>query len=421
MQSRLERTHVTTILASTRKSPLSALPARGLALLVATTLVAPTFVIGRETAALAQPAKKKTLREQLPPDAQKHWDTALALYQHSQWDGARTSFNAAYEASKNPRVLFNVAVCEKNLGRYARAIDVFKKELADGKGQLTPEEEAEVKVQIQGLEQFVAQLTIDVNESGAEIYVDESKVGTSPLPGPVSVQLGERHVRATKVGFAEARENIELRGGASGRVVLKLAPMTKTSLVNVSVIGPSNAVVKIDGKEVGSAPYKGQVGVSAEPHQFSAEAPGFVPATQSAMVRENEALNLTLQLSEEQQRGRLLVVARPEGATIEIDGKAVGASRWEGPVSVGTHQIAVRKQGYYAWSYDVDVPKGGERAVTASLNEDRNTSFVPWLIGTILVVGASTAAIYFVTRPKDEEPVKGSLPPFTVGTPSVRF
>ena len=392
-----------------------------LAVLVATTLLTPTFLTTFESSAIAQPAKKKPLRDQLPPDAQKQWDSALALYKAGQWDGARTSFYAAWEASKNPRVLFNVAICEKNLGRYARAIDNFKKELADGKGQLAPDEEADVKAQIAGLEQFVAQLTIDVSEPGADIYVDESKVGTSPLPGPISVQLGERHVRAIKSGFNEGRETIELKGGSSGRVTVKLAPSVKTTLVNVAVIGPTNAVVKVDGKEVGPAPYKGQVGVSAEPHQFSAEAPGYVTATQSALVREGEPLNLTLQLAQDQQKGKLVVLARPEGSTIEIDGKTVGASRWEGPVDVGSHQIVVRKQGHYTWSYDVDVPRGGERSVSASLNEDRNASFVPWLIGTIVVVGASTAAIYFITRPKDEEPVKGSLPPFTVGTPSVRF
>ncbi len=395
---------------------------RSVALLVATTLLAPSFMIAGETQALAQPtAKKKTLREQLPAEAQKHWDTALALYQRGQWDGARTSFNAAYDASKNPRVLFNVAVCEKNLGRYARAIEVFKKELADGKGQLSTEEESDVKQQIAGLEQFVAQLTVDVNEPGADVFVDENKVGVSPLAAPVSVQLGERHVRATKPGFADARETVELKGGSAGRVTLKLAPAKQTSLVNVNVVGPSRSVVKIDGKEVGPAPYRGQVEVSASPHEFSAEAPDFVTAVQSAIVRENEPLNLTLQLSQQQQKGKLVVVAHPEGATIEIDGKTVGASRWEGPVDVGTHQIVVKKTGHYTWSYDVDVPKGGERTVTASLNADRNTSFVPWLIGTILVVGASTAAIYFVTRPKDEEQVKGTLPPFTVGTPSLRF
>lgn len=389
---------------------------RCLALVLATALVAPATTMVVPTPAFAQ--KPKTVREQLPEEARKHWDAALQLYQRSQWDGARASFNAAYEASKNPRVLFNVAVCEKNLGRYGRAIDIFKKELAEGKGQLTPAEEADVKAQIAGLEQYVAQLTIDVSEPGAEIYVDDAKVGTSPLPGPVSVQLGERRVRASKPGFSDVQRSIELKGGSTGTVQLKLVPNVKTQLVSVSVVGPSNAIVKIDGKEVGAAPYKGQVTVSPEPHQFSAEATGWVPATQSAIVRDGEALNLTLQLSEEQQKGKLVVLAKPEGATIEIDGKAVGASRWEGPVGVGTHQIVVKKQGHYTWSYDVDVPKGGERSVTASLNEDRNTSFVPWLIGTLLVVGATTAAIVVVSQPKDQEPVNGTLPPFTVNTPS---
>lgn len=399
---------------------MRAIAPRFLAIAVATTIVAPSLTMLTTRAAFAQP-KRKPLREQLNPEAQKHWDTALALYQRSQWDGARTSFNAAYDASKNPRVLFNVAVCEKNLGRYARAIEIFKKELDEGKGQLAPDEEAEIKTQISGLEQFVASLTIEVSEPGADIFVDETKVGVSPLPGPVSVQLGERRIRASKAGFGDARETIELKGGSTGRVALKMAPNTKTSLVNISVLGPSNATVKVDGKEVGQAPYKGQVTVSAEPHQFSAEAPGYVPATQSAVVRDGEQLSLTLQLPMEQQKGKLIVQTKPEGSIIEIDGKVVGATKWEGPVDVGTHQVTVKKQGFYTFSQDVEVVKGGERPISATLNEDRNTSFVPWLIGTVLVVGVSAVSIYFVTKPKDQDAVQGSLPPFTIGTPAVRF
>jgi hypothetical protein len=200
-----------------------------------------------------------------------------------------------------------------------------------------------------------------------------------------------------------------------------MVPTQKTSLVTIAVVGPANAVVKIDGREVGTAPYKGQVSVSAEPHSFTAEAPDWVPATESAIVRDGEALNLTLQLSQNQSKGKLVVVTKPEGATIEIDGKVVGASRWEGPVDAATHQVVVRKHGYYTWNQDVEVARGESRPVTATLNEDRNTSFVPWLIGTVLVVGASTTAIYFITKPKDEKPVNGTLPPFAVGTPAVRF
>ena len=69
----------------------------------------------------------------------------------------------------------------------------------------------------------------------------------------------------------------------------------------------------------------------------------------------------------------------------------------------------------------MDVPRGGERALSAQLNEDRNTSFLPWLIGTVLVVGASAAAIGFITSRPDEKPVNGSLPPFTVGTQGIRW
>ncbi|HVH44000.1 MAG TPA: PEGA domain-containing protein, partial [Labilithrix sp.] len=241
-------------------------------------------------------------------------------------------------------------------------------------------------------------------------------VDATKLPGPVSVSVGGRRIRAVKPGFAEAVETITPAGGDKVAVKLKLQPLVKTSRVNVSVVGPPNAVVKIDGKEVGPAPYAGQVNVAADPHQFSAEAPGYVTATQSVIVREGEMLNLTLQLAAEQEKGKLLVLAKPEGATIEIDGKPVGASRWEGPVDARTHQVVVKKQGFYTWSYDVDVPKGGERSVSAALNEDRNTSFVPWLIGTIVVGTALVVGIVLLATPPDEQPADGTLSPFKLGT-----
>lgn len=374
--------------------------------------------------ALALPAgtawaqARKPIRDSLPIEARGHWDAGVALAQRKNWDGARTSFKAAYDLSKNPRVLFNIGITEKELGRYAAALENFKRELAEGKGQLAADEENEVKSAIAGLEKFVAQLTIEVSEKDADVFIDNDKVEPTKLAGPITVQIGERRVRAVKPGFSEAVESIQLAGGGNGKVTLKLQPLVKTSRVNVSVVGPPNAVVKIDGREVGPAPYAGLVPVTADPHQFSAEAPGYVTATQSAIVTEGTSLNLTLQLAPEQEKGKLLVLAKPEGATIEIDGKAVGASKWEGPVDARTHQVVVKKQGFYTWSYDVDVPKGGERSVTASLNEDRNTSFVPWLIGSIVVGTALVVGIVLLATPPDEQPADGTLTPFKLGTTS---
>ena len=393
-------------------------PARSLAFAISLSLVLPSVAVSLPRTAWAQ--QKKSIRDSLPLEARGHWDAGVALAQRRNWDGARSSFKAAYDVSKNPRVLFNLAVSEKELGRFAAALDYFKRELAEGKGQITAEEESEIKAAIAGLEKFVAHLTVDVSEKDAEVFINEDKVDSSKLPGPITVQIGTLRVRAVKPGFAEASQTISPAGGDNATVTLKLQPLLKTSRVNVNVVGPQNAIVKIDGKEVGPAPYAGQVPVTADPHQFSAEAPGYVTATQSAIVRDGEVLNLTLQLAPQQERGKLLVFAKPEGATIEIDGKAVGASRWEGPVEARTHQIVVKKPGFYTWTHDVEVPRGGERSVSATLNEDRNTSFVPWLIGSLVVGTALVVGIVLLATPPDEQPVDGTLAPFKLPTTSVQ-
>ncbi len=389
---------------------------RRLAFSCSIVLAVPAIVSTFPTTAWAQ--ARKPVRDQLPLEARGHWDAGMALAQRKNWDGARTSFKSAYELSKNPRVLFNVAVAEKELGRYAAALETYKKEQAEAKGQLTPDETQELAAAIASLEKLVGALTIDINEKDAEVFVDDEKIDSSKLPGPYTVKLGERRIRAQKAGFQESVEAVTVPGGGKATVTIKLQPLVKMARVNVNVVGPSNAIVKVDGKEVGPAPYAGVVPVAPDPHEFSAEAPGYVAARQSAVVKEGEVLNLTLQLAEQQEKGKLLVTAKPEGATIEIDGKVAGASRWEGPVDARVHQIVVKKPGYYTWSYDVDVPRGGERSVTASLNEDRNTSFVPWLIGSIVIGTALVGAIVFLATPPDEEPQKGTLSPFVFGTSS---
>ncbi len=398
---------------SARRSVL----ALGLVLSLSSSLVASSRIAAAAPAAPSE--ARKPLRETLPIEARGHWDAGIALARRGdKWREARASFKAAYDLSKNPRVLFNVAVCEKELGRYAAAYETFRRELAEGKEFLSPADEKEVSEAIAGLERYVAYLTIEPSEKDAEVFIDDDKLDSKKLTGPVLVSLGERRVRATKSGFADAEQLVTLAGGAKSTVSLKLQALVKTARVNVAVVGPASAIVKIDGKEVGPAPYAGLLVVSAEPHQVSAEAPGFVTASQSAFVKEGEALTLTLQLAPEQQKGKLSVVTRPEGGLIEIDGKFVGATRWEGPVEARLHQIVVKKEGFYPANFDVDVPKGGERSVSATLNEDRNTSFVPWLIGSLVVGAALTVGIILVATPKDEEPVSGTLTPYKIGTTS---
>lgn len=411
--------------------------ARVLAVVLASSFAFPSALVAIEGTALAQ-GKTPGVRDSLPKEALPDWDAGMEILKRprleaSDYDTVRAAFKRAYNRSKNPRVLYNVAVAEKELGNYVEAMEALEQELEEAKklppgdkGAISAEEEAKVRAAIKSIEPYVMKVTIEVNEPGATVYVDTKEIGVSPLKTAVRLKAASHRIRAVKPGYVEAVQTI-LGDKPETTVGLKLESMVRTSRVTVSVVGPRSAVVKIDGREVGAAtagqPYVGQVGVSAEPHAISAEAPDFVTATQSVVVRDGEPVAIALQLAPEQKKGKLLVVTEPAEASIEIDGKLVGASRWEGPVEAGKHQVAVKKRGFYAWSYDVEVPKGTERSVNARLNEDRNTSFVPYLIGTIVVIGAGSLASYFILKPKDEDKAATTLAPFNVPTPpaAIRF
>lgn len=396
---------------------------RSFAVVLALSLLGPAPALLTTETAHAQP-KRKPIREQLPPEAQKQWDAAMALFRASQWDSARATFTAIYETTHNPRVLLNVGVCEKNMARYPRALAEFKRVLELGKGTLAADEETEVKALIAGLQEFVAQATVVVNEPGASVFVDDERLNT-PLGEAITVKIGERKFRATKAGFADATESVEFQRGQTRTVSLTLSPLRKTVRVKLAVTGPKIADVYIGNKRVGATDatgaYVGDVELSPEPVEFRVEAPDFVTAKESRLLREGEQTTLNIQMAEEAKKGKLIVVTNPADGVISIDGDIKGSSRWEGPVDAGSHTVTVKKQGYYQWTVDVQVPKNAERSVTASLNEDRNTSFVPWLIGSILVVGASSAAVYFVAKPKDQEKVNGTLPPYIVNTQQYRW
>ncbi len=387
-------------------------PRTSLAAVLAISLAVPVYVPREAHAQPAAAKKPKSVREELAGDALAAWDRAVELFGAQKWDGAQAEFLHAYEASKNPRVLFNTAMSLKAEGRYNKAIDRLRQELSEGAGRISKEEEAKINGELSVLSEYVSTLLVEVNEPGATILVDGETVGQSPLDKPVSVTVGQRKIQVSKAGFSTATDSLLVSGKVPARIAMKIEPLTRTALVEVEVQGAPSAIVKIDGKEVGSAPYKGRVGISNEPHVFEASQTGYEAASQSVVIKEQaEAQKITLSLSKQQESGKLVVTATPQDAVIEIDGKPMGAGRWEGPISARTHQVTVRKKGYYTWSQDVEVPRGLDRSVTATLNEDRNNSFVPWLIGTIVIVGGGTVAAVLMFQPKDQTPITGTLGP----------
>jgi hypothetical protein len=349
------------------------------------------------------------VRSDLPPAAQGAWDSAKQLAAANDFKGALVEFERAYEVSKNPRVLYNVGVTEKLLTHYARAVDAWDKELHEGAKVLTPAETLELKNAIAIVQRFVTTIEVSANEAGATLYIDDYPLGKTPFAAPVRIDVGRRAVTLRKEGFVDATQNIDVASGARTPVTFRLEPRNKTALVSVTVGGTPSATVFVDGKDMGPAPFKGEL--PAERHTIEARSPGFVTVGQTVDVQYGQPLSLVLSLSAERHEGRLRITA-PEGAGIALDEHAVGSGTWEGVVSTtGGHQLVVSKPGFQTYSTEVFVGDDQSRDVNVPLNKEVATNWVAWGVGTLLVVTGGIVAGYFVFKPADQPPYTGNLTP----------
>ena len=372
-----------------------------LALVIAFALAAPP--------AYAQPQATVDVRTQLPDTAKHAWDAAKQLANAADYRGALVEFQRAYELSHNPRVLFNLGVTEKLLTHYARAVDAWDKELREGSGQLTPAELQELKNAIAIVQQFVTTIEVSANEDGATLSVDDYVIGKTPFTAPVRIDVGKHVLKLSKDGFVDAIRPVDVASGQVTPVAFRIEPTNKTALVTVTVAGTPSATVFIDGRDVGPAPFKGEL--SADRHTIEARAPGFVTVGQTVDVQYSQAMSLSLTLTAERHEGRLRVIA-PEGAEIAVDTRVVGSGTWEGVVSTtGGHQLVVHKSGYQTYSTEVFVADDQVRDVNVPLNKEVGTSWVAWGVGTILVVTGGIVAGYYVFKPTTPNPFVGTFDP----------
>jgi len=188
----------------------------------------------------------------------------------------------------------------------------------------------------------------------------------------------------------------------------------------VTVGGAPNATVFVDGRDVGPAPFKGEL--SADRHTIEARAPGYVTVGQTIDVQYGQPVSLSLALSAERHEGRLHVIA-PEGAEITVDTRVVGSGTWEGVVSTtGGHQLVVHKAGFQTYSTEVFVADDQVRDVNVPLNKEVGTSWIAWGIGTLLVVTGGIVTGYYVFRPAAANPFVGTfIPGLTTTNYGIRF
>jgi hypothetical protein len=162
--------------------------------------------------------------------ARKHFGQGLKLYKDGDFDAALVQFERAYAVKPNYKVLYNIAQCYFELHQYVEARDALARYLRDGEGSIDAERKTAVENDLGELQRRIAHLKLLVNVSGATVYVDGKRVGTTPLPAALDVNEGQRTISIEAAERGSKQRVVRVAGGEQQVISIDFEA-AKTSVV----------------------------------------------------------------------------------------------------------------------------------------------------------------------------------------------
>jgi hypothetical protein len=232
----------------------------------------------------------------LTGEAKTEYEAGRLLYSNADYANAAVKFRRAHELSKDARLLWNVAVCEKQQRHYAITLGLVRRYQKEAAGTATAEELREAADLEAAIKSAVGTLRVKVSEEGADVLVDDVKVGVTPLEETMLVDMGTRKVRVVKEGFVEAVKEVWVRGDGEVEADIKLQKVVTEGRLRVVAKPLQN--IYIDGKLVGDGQWEGKL--KSGGHQLRVTAPGMRPHQVEVVIEEKKTREMTVTLERDE-------------------------------------------------------------------------------------------------------------------------
>ena len=228
-------------------------------------------------------------------EAGAHYQRAVGFYKEGDFQGALTEFRAAYEVIPSYEVLFNIALCERRLFNYARAMRTLDQYMMEGGSRIALERREAVAREVAAIKVLTAPVAVIVDGPPAAILVDGEKVGETPLQELLVLSVGKHTVRAEREGCSPDERRLEVSSGQAQSV--QLSPASLTAPVEVAVYcSPPTATVSVDGADPVACP--ATLAVVPGNHELVGRAPGFIAQRTEVLVQPGQARKVSLALVE---------------------------------------------------------------------------------------------------------------------------
>lgn len=179
-------------------------------------------------------------------------------------------------------------------------------------------------------------LTVTSNVA-AQLELDGARVGKAPWSGPVAP--GTHRIKASFPGSRTLERSVEVPAGGSLIERMELSDEPTTLSVECD---PGGAAVIVDGKEVGTAPWSGEV--TPGKHTVRLTLDGHAPTSRTVTLARGQPLTERFVLVA--LTGRLSLTSQPAGAAVTLDGVVVGKTPWSGTLPRGLRTFELSLDGY---------------------------------------------------------------------------
>ena len=326
---------------------------RWIALLAA---LAALSVLALARPALAQPAPTADA------EARAHLEAGKKAAASGDFAKAADEMAASQAAKPSAAALLGLGDALYRLDRSARAYDTYAELLRDHAGELAAGDERRAEERKSELAKKTGYLSLRIAQEGAEVSVDGQSIGLSPVPVLYRTLAGDHRVRVEKAGFATVEKQATVP--PDGKLVLSIALEAgeQTARVEVRERDGKPIDVLVDGKEVGPAPWAGEVEHGT--HEIGGR--GDRVRVEPKTVRVEGGVVEVL-LEARRAVARLEIHTADGAGTISLDGQEVGAGSFGGEVSAGSHEVVVTHDGFETFSSTLELEAGQVLAATVAL------------------------------------------------------
>ncbi|MBK9072156.1 MAG: PEGA domain-containing protein [Myxococcales bacterium] len=258
--------------------------------------------------------------------AQQAFDQAQADYVAEKFDEASDGFLKAYSARPFPQFLYNAAAAQHMKGKKKADAAAYDKAITYYKKYLDADKAAADRAKV---EKIVAVLQTE------SARLKALPAATAEAPATTSKEVEQLGEQKTK-----------------GGVTIETTPQ--------------DATILLDGKVLGKTPWSGQI---EGKHVLTLKKDGYKPYEKELDFDPTRFYYVPVGLAEAGYLGFLAVKANIPDAVVYIDDKVapVGKAPYRSELPPGKHKVWVTAEGYDEFTAEVEIIRGQDQEVTATL------------------------------------------------------